>query len=156
MHDTTPHRYSLRSASRRSMEVPRTPPPNRQNRSSSPKPMRVLRNSSVVRGRPEIVSPTPAARAYAIRFHQRRRKVAALVLGDKHNISQFHRLLCKPPAKTPIPPPTLVMTPKAPTTSVRPLASNRSVGPDDSSHQLLAIDEDQLYIANQTKPQSRV
>jgi hypothetical protein len=92
MHDTQPRRYCLRSASRSSMEVPRTPRPNRQNRSSLLRPMRVLRNSSVVQGRAEVVSPTPAARAYAIRFHQTGRKVAALVLSDKDNISQISQV----------------------------------------------------------------
>uniref|UniRef100_A0A1Y1M7B9 Uncharacterized protein n=1 Tax=Photinus pyralis TaxID=7054 RepID=A0A1Y1M7B9_PHOPY len=139
MHKSTPRRYSLPSASSSFMEVPRTPSPKQQNRSLSPKPIRVSRSGRAVLGRPEIVSPTPAARAYAIRFHRRRRECTALVLSNRDKVSQAHWLLYKPPTKPPASVPSLVMNSKASTTAARLRASNRSIGPGDISHEPLAI-----------------
>lgn len=156
MHISTPRRYSPLSASRSFMQVPRTPSPKQQNRSLSPKPIRVLSTTAVL-GRPEIVSPTPAARVYAIRFHRRRRgKGNALALSKGGKASQAHRLLYKSPTKPPASVPSLVMNSKASTATARLRASKLSIGPGDISHEPLVLYEDQLCTANQTKPRSGV
>lgn len=153
MHKSTPRRYSPLSASRSFMQVPRTPSPKQQNRSLSPKPIRVLSTRAVL-GRPEIVSPTPAARVYAIRFHRRRGKGNALALRNRDKASQAHRLLYKSPTKPPASVPSLVVNSKASTTTARLRASKLSIGPGDISHEPLVLYEDQLCTANQTKPRS--
>jgi hypothetical protein len=151
MHETAPSRYSLRSPSRSSMEVPRTPSPNQQYRSSSPKRTRTSKYTRLVLCRPEVVSPTPAARAYALKFHRRRRKDATLVLSNRDKSSQVH----KPPYKRHPASSTLAMDLQVPTT-VKLRASSLYLEPGATYHEPLAIYKGRLCTVNQTQPRCHV